>query len=55
MHGGGFVWSQNLQTKGYINNELIHISDWYPTLLHVAGSNASTDGLDGFNQWETIR
>jgi len=54
MHGVGFVWSQNLKTKGYINNELIHISDWYPTLLHVAESNASTDGLDGFNQWETI-
>ena len=57
MHGVGFVHSNLLQpeVKGHVSQELIHISDWYPTLLHLAGSNASRAGLDGYNQWDTIR
>ena len=28
VHGVGFVHSQDLKMKGYINEQLMHISDW---------------------------
>eukprot|EP01065_Artemidia_motanka_P007369 TRINITY_DN1365_c0_g1_i1.p1 TRINITY_DN1365_c0_g1~~TRINITY_DN1365_c0_g1_i1.p1 ORF type:complete len:628 (+),score=148.49 TRINITY_DN1365_c0_g1_i1:51-1934(+) len=40
---------------GVTVNQLMHSTDWLPTLCHVAG--ASTDGtlpLDGYNQWDVI-
>ena len=33
----------------------MHITDWYPTFMRLAGSDASREGLDGFDQWDTIR
>ena len=55
IHGIGFVHSPWLKKPGRASMDLMHISDWYPTLLHLAGSNASTEHLDGYNQWDTIR
>ncbi len=56
----GFVHSPLLpeSTRGSINRDLIHVSDWYPTMVEgIAGGNAFVDGkqLDGFNMWNTIR
>lgn len=54
----GFVTGPLVARKGTVNNQMIHISDWLPTLAHLAGitPNASLAAkLDGFNQWETIR
>ncbi|XP_013382182.1 arylsulfatase B-like [Lingula anatina] len=55
FRGVGFVHSNSLETKGKINRELIHISDWFPTLLSLAGGSPSNiTGLDGYNVWDTI-
>ena len=40
---------------GTVYNGMMHISDWYPTILSVAGVEIRKGvTLDGFNQWPAI-
>ncbi|XP_071841442.1 arylsulfatase B-like [Apostichopus japonicus] len=57
LHGVGFVSGGIIpeSRKGVFSSELIHVSDWFPTLVKgVAGWDLNGTSLDGFNQWPTI-
>jgi len=59
VRGVGFVHGKMLNMPNpnvIINNEMIHISDWYPTLLSAAQCSMmpGTQTIDGFDQWKTI-
>ncbi|KAK3596802.1 hypothetical protein CHS0354_036641 [Potamilus streckersoni] len=52
--GSAFVYSDTLLKKTkYLNTEMMHAVDWFPTLLHVAGGTADA-GMDGMDMWPTI-
>lgn len=50
----GFVHGVMVENRGSISTALIHVTDWYPTIVHLAGGDVTGLKLDGFNQWDTI-
>ncbi|XP_077991902.1 arylsulfatase B-like [Glandiceps talaboti] len=48
-----FVHGNMLEKTGYINNEMMHVVDWYPTLVKLAGGHTEPH-MDGMNIWDTI-
>ena len=51
----GFVHSPLIEQKGRTTKQLMHVSDWFPTLLHLAGGDSSGLQLDGYDVWSIIR
>lgn len=33
----------------------MHITDWLPTLITIAGGSIPKENIDGFDQWNTLR
>lgn len=54
MRGVGLVYSKLLTKPGQINTEMIHVTDWYPTIVHLSGGSVEGMPLDGYNVWETL-
>ncbi|XP_057307958.1 arylsulfatase J-like [Hydractinia symbiolongicarpus] len=50
------VYSKLFKTPGQVSRDMMHATDWLPTLLSVAGYN-TTDlhYLDGMNMWQTLQ
>ncbi|XP_022088361.1 arylsulfatase B-like isoform X2 [Acanthaster planci] len=59
VRGIGFVHSPLLhpRVRGTQNRELIHVSDWFPTIVTglAGGKLNGPKPLDGYNMWDTIR
>ena len=56
-HVPAFIWSPLLEKSNYVSNKLMHISDWFPTLLRIAGHNMSTlpyNEMDGIDMWDVL-
>ncbi|XP_045687216.1 arylsulfatase J [Phyllostomus hastatus] len=51
----GFVHSPLLKNRGTVCRELVHITDWYPTLVALAEGQVDEDArLDGYDVWEAL-
>lgn len=50
------IWSPLIVQNSRVSNELIHISDWLPTLYTAAGGDISIldPELDGLDQWSSL-
>ncbi|PVD33639.1 hypothetical protein C0Q70_04897 [Pomacea canaliculata] len=52
--GKGLLYSKNLFKKtGTTYNGLMHIVDWFPTFMTLAGGETPS-GIDGVSQWDAI-
>ena len=57
VRGTAFVWGSKLPKLNYDNKQLIHVTDWLPTIVEgIAGLELDKDkwALDGYNVWNTI-
>ena len=54
MRGVGFVHSPLIKHSGTVNSGLIHVSDWFPTILALAGRETTGLKVDGFDVWKSI-
>jgi arylsulfatase A-like enzyme len=56
IRGVGFVSGGFVKNKGRVSKDMMHVSDWFPTLVNLAGGNyEGVKPLDGFDQWKTIK
>ena len=57
VRGTGFVWGSKLPKLNYDNHQLIHVTDWLPTIVEgIAGLELDKEKwkLDGYNVWSAI-
>ena len=54
IRGVGLVHSKLLSRPGQINSEMIHVTDWFPTIIHLSGGSVDGMPLDGYNIWATL-
>ncbi|XP_040065902.1 arylsulfatase B isoform X4 [Ixodes scapularis] len=50
----GFVASPLLKRRNCISHSVVHVTDWFPTLLGLAGGTPAPVGLDGVDQWAAL-
>ncbi|XP_071453514.1 arylsulfatase B-like [Hetaerina americana] len=55
VRGTALIWSPLLKRMRRVSEQMMHISDWVPTLLSaIDGSSKLLPGLDGYNMWKAL-
>ncbi|XP_078346460.1 arylsulfatase J-like [Oculina patagonica] len=55
VRGTSFIHSPLLASKGRVSMDLMHLSDWLPTLYGLAGGDVrNLPGIDGYDMWPTL-
>lgn len=56
MRTNAIVYAESLQNPGVVRNQLMHVSDLFPTILGIAGVNLNLNRLklDGVDQWNVV-
>ncbi|RWS14961.1 arylsulfatase B-like protein [Dinothrombium tinctorium] len=50
-----FIWSPLLKKSGYVSEAMMHITDWFPTVLEaVTGKNFESERIYGRSMWQTL-
>ncbi|XP_064082519.1 arylsulfatase B-like [Macrobrachium nipponense] len=52
--GPAFIHSPLLPNRGTVSNQLFHVTDWYRTVVGLAGGKANDPYLDSIDQWDAI-
>lgn len=55
LRSPGIVWSPLIKASGRVSDQLIHITDWLPTLAKLAEIKLPHQiGLDGLDVWDAV-
>eukprot|EP00794_Sanderia_malayensis_P018116 gene18116-19926_t len=55
VRGAGFVYSPLLKKTDRVSTDLLHVTDWFPTILSLAGGRPDSDTeIDGVDVWRTL-
>ncbi|KAJ3658164.1 hypothetical protein Zmor_009922 [Zophobas morio] len=55
VRGAGLLWSPLIKKPQRVAKQMMHVSDWLPTLLGAAGADISTlQNIDGTNLWDSL-
>jgi len=57
VRGVAAVWAPWMNSTRRVANQVMHMTDWLPTLFSAAGLDASVlreRGLDGFDLWPSL-
>ncbi|XP_057307731.1 arylsulfatase B-like isoform X1 [Hydractinia symbiolongicarpus] len=56
VRAAGFIHSKLLKNPGRVSMDLMHVTDWLPTFVNLAGGSVKPNNpLDGVDQWETLQ
>lgn len=54
VRGTGLIWSPRLVRPGRVSRQMLHITDWLPTLITAAGGDPSNLTIDGMDLWNAL-
>ncbi|XP_075539867.1 arylsulfatase B-like [Dermacentor variabilis] len=56
VRAAAFLWTRRLLHRRRVSQQLMHVTDWLPTLFSAAGGNVNRLGrLDGLNMWQALQ